>query len=193
MDSDLTLVNVTPPTPYFLSSVDLKEAVIYAHPGEPLYRITSSTRQIKLYDGTTLNRLIAVLHRRDLLSDTISFPQRHGHRGTGTGTGTHLSIQRWLKRSKLPDGTHTFTVDTALGSYVWKNVSRYRQKVFADYDLENPVASCNLYHSLPLNQPAFILQSSGEPLRDDIVVAYLVQRHRVTMESLALDLFMGPS
>lgn len=65
-------------------------------------------------------------------------------------------------------------------------------QVFADYDLENPVASCYLHHPLPPNKPAFILQSAGEPLRDDIVVAYLIQRHRVTVENKALDLFVGP-
>lgn len=106
MDSDLTLVNVAPPTSYFLSSTDLKDAVIYAHPGVPLYRITSDARHIKICDATTPdNRVIALLHRRDLLSDTISFPQRHGNSDTGTGTGSHVSVQRWLKRSRLPDGT----------------------------------------------------------------------------------------
>ena len=118
----------------------------------------------------------------------------------------------------------TFTIDTQYGAYIWKGVSRYRQKVrlaqlgnmlpthptnapisrcpcwpmpssyqvFAEYDLENPVASCYLHHSLSPNKPVIILQSAGEPLRDDIVVAYLVQRHRVEMENRALNLFVGP-
>ncbi|KAF8552985.1 hypothetical protein OG21DRAFT_1485762 [Imleria badia] len=226
MGSELTLVNLAPPTAYFLSSADLKDAVIYANPGLPLYRITSDARHIKIYDGTTPSRIIAILHRRDLFPDTISFPQRHSNSGTGTGTG-HVSVQRWLKRSKLPDGTPTFTIDTEYGPYVWKSTSRYRQKVrlaslalsvadisptlspyfipvgvdvdvvlrqvFAQYDLENPIASCYLHPSLAPSKPALILQSSGEPLRDDIIVAYLVQRHRVTMENKALDLFVGPS
>ena len=101
MDSDLTLVNAAPPTSYFLSSADLEDAVIYAHPGVPLYRVTSDARHVTIYDST--DRVIAVLHRRDLFSDTISFPQRHSD--NGTGVGTHVSIQRWLRRSRLPDGT----------------------------------------------------------------------------------------
>lgn len=66
-------------------------------------------------------------------------------------------------------------------------------QVFAEYDLENPVASCYLHPSLSPRKPAFILQSEGESLRDDIAVAYLVQQHRITLESNALDLFVGPS
>lgn len=42
-----------------------------------------------------------------------------------------------------------------------------------------------------MNKPAFIVQPDGEPLRDDIVVAYCVQRHRIMMESKALDLLVG--
>lgn len=104
MDSELTLVNLAPPTSYFLSSTDLKDAVIYAHPGVPLYRVTSDAKHIKIYDGTTPNRVIAVLHRRDLLPDTISFPPQHANSSANTNTG-HVSVQRWLKRSKLADGT----------------------------------------------------------------------------------------
>ncbi|KAH0830103.1 hypothetical protein J3R83DRAFT_1440 [Lanmaoa asiatica] len=172
----------------------LTDTVIFSHPGVPLYRVTSDAKHIKICDCTTLNRIIAVIHRRDLLPDTISFPQRHSNGGTtaGTGTGTQMSVHRWLKRSKTPDGTPTFTVETGYGPYVWRIASRYRHKVFAEYDLDNPVASCSLHESLPLNKPAIILQSIGEPLRDDIVVAYLVQRHRLRMEKHALDLFVGP-
>lgn len=65
--------------------------------------------------------------------------------------------------------------------------------MFADYDLDNPVASCHLHQSLPTGTPAFILESAGEPLRDEIVVAYIVQRHRLQMENNALDLFVGPN
>lgn len=97
----------SPPTAYFLSSVDLTDAVIFARPDLPLYRVTSDGKHIKICGGTTLNRIIAVLHRRDLLSDTISFPERRGGGGTGTGMtpATHVSLHRWLKRSKMSDGT----------------------------------------------------------------------------------------
>lgn len=102
MDSELTLVNPSPPTPYFLSSMDLKDTVIYARPSEPLYKITSTTRHISICDGAVPGRTIAVLHRRELLSDTISFP----HRGRKGGRAVaNVSIQRWLKRCKALDGT----------------------------------------------------------------------------------------
>lgn len=64
-------------------------------------------------------------------------------------------------------------------------------QVFANYDLENPIASCFLYQSLPTEKPAFILEFAGEPFRDDVVVSYIVQRHRLRMEDKAVDLFVG--
>ncbi|KAG9317966.1 hypothetical protein JVU11DRAFT_21 [Chiua virens] len=193
MDSELTLVNPTPPTPYFLSSTSLKDEVIYANPTIPLYKITTEVRHITVSDTATPGRTIAILHRRDLLPDTISFPQRHSDSGKGRGIATHVGLHRWLKRSKMPDGTPTYALHTDFGKYVWKVVSRYRQQVFADYDLQTPVASCHLRQSLPPDKPAFVVAFAGEPLRDDIVVAYFVQRYRAAMENKALELFVGPA
>ena len=101
MDSELTLVNPSPPIAYFLSSTDLKDTVIFAEPSVPLYRITSDSRQVKIYDSSTPARIIALMHHRDILSDTITFPHRRGKRGMGTMT--NVSVQRWLKRTKAGD------------------------------------------------------------------------------------------
>lgn len=102
MDSELTLVAPAAPTPYFLSSTDLRDAVIFARPSVPLYRITSDSRHIKIWDCSTPNRTIVIMHRRDLLSDTLSFPQRCVN--SNRRSMTNVSTQRWLKRSKVIDG-----------------------------------------------------------------------------------------
>ncbi|KAF9228891.1 hypothetical protein BS17DRAFT_214362 [Gyrodon lividus] len=185
MDSSATLVNPAPPTPYFLSNTDLKNAVIYAHPTVPLYKITSNSKQIQISDGCTPGHIIAVLHRRDLLPNTVSFPERN--------VGAQVSIQKWLRKTKLPGGSIAFIMETSHGSHVWKSVSRHCQKVYADYDPENSLACFYLHETLSHGMPAFILESGAEPLRDDLVVAYLIQRHRVMMEDKALNLFLGLS
>ncbi|KIJ63422.1 hypothetical protein HYDPIDRAFT_29666 [Hydnomerulius pinastri MD-312] len=183
MDSTLTLVNPAPPTPYFLSNTDLKDAVIYAHPAVPLYKITSDSKQIQISDGCTPGRVIAVLQRRDLLSNTVSFPERNG--------GSHISVQKWLRKTRMPDGSVACIMETDYGPYIWKMISRHRQKVYADYDQDRSIASCYLHERLSHGKPAFVLDSQMEPLRDDFVVAYLIQRHRVMMEDKALNLFVG--
>ncbi|KAH7890158.1 hypothetical protein F5I97DRAFT_1850553 [Phlebopus sp. FC_14] len=181
MDSEITLVNPGPPTPYFLSSSDLRDAVIYAQPAIPLYRITSDSKYIRINDGLAPGRIIAILHRRELLPNTVSFP--------GRGKGTPLNLQKWLRKTKSSHGGISYVMNTEYGTCIWKVVSAHHQKVFADYDTEKPLASCCLHQNLPQGKPAFILENIAEPLRDEIVVGYLVQRHRVMMEDVAIDLF----
>jgi len=102
-------------------------------------------------------------------------------------------------------------MQTDYGPYVWKIVSRHRQKVsspspsvkfgcspiaptsqvYAQYDLTRAVASCSLHPTLSDGRPAFLLEYDAEPLRDDVVVAYLLQRQRVMSEDRAIELFVG--
>lgn len=58
-----------------------------------------------------------------------------------------------------------------------------------DNDLETPVAACYLNHSHA--QPILAIEYVAEPLRDDIVIAYLIQRRRLVMEELAFDVIVG--
>ncbi|KIJ05313.1 hypothetical protein PAXINDRAFT_122318 [Paxillus involutus ATCC 200175] len=183
MDSSVTLVNPVPPTPYFLSNTTLKDAVIYAHPAIPLYKVTSDSKQIRISDGSTSGRTIAVLHRRELLPNTVSFTERKGR--------SQFSVQKWLRKTKLPGGFSGYIMQTSFGPYIWKSVSRHRQKVYANHDPNTHIASFYLHQTLSHGTPAFVLESGAEPLRDDLVVAYLIQRHRIMMEDRALNLFAG--
>jgi len=62
-------------------------------------------------------------------------------------------------------------------------------QIFPDNDLENPVAAC--YLSYNNAQPILALEYVAEPLRDDIVVAYFIQKRKFTMGDLALDVMVG--
>ncbi|KAL4075277.1 hypothetical protein V8B97DRAFT_2022274 [Scleroderma yunnanense] len=135
-----------------------------------------------IVDGHHPSRVIAIIHHKELRPDTIFFP-------TLDGTGTVTSTQKWLKKTKLPDGTVVRVMDTKLGSYVWKADSRSRLRIFSGHDLENPVAACYLNHSC--GKPILALEYVAEPLRDDIVVAYLIHRRKMVMEDLALDVIVG--
>jgi len=97
MDSAATLVNPAPPTYYFLTSTNLANTTIFAHPDTPLYTITSEGKQTKINDCHTPGRTIATFHERDLLPNTVSFPRQND--------GAPISVQKWLRKSKLADGT----------------------------------------------------------------------------------------
>jgi hypothetical protein len=97
MDSAATLVNFAPPTYYFMTSTTLVNSTIYSRPDIPLYTITSDGKQTKISDHRTPGRIIATFHQREILPNTISFPERNG--------GAPISVQKWLRKSKLPDGT----------------------------------------------------------------------------------------
>ncbi|KAH7890183.1 hypothetical protein F5I97DRAFT_647257 [Phlebopus sp. FC_14] len=183
MDSSVTLVNPAPPTAYFLSSSDLKNTTIYVYPSTPIYKITGNSKRIKISDERKPGRTVAVLRRRIFLDDTVCFPER--------SRGYPTSLGRWLRNSKLSDGRSGYVMTTSYGSFVWKMISRHRQKVYADYDRDKPIASCYLHQNLAPGTPAFILESEAEPLRDDIVVGYLIQRNRVMMVDRALDIFVS--
>jgi hypothetical protein len=97
MDSTATLVNPAPPTSYFLTSTNTKNATIYARPGIPLYTITNDGKQTIVNDHRTPGRIVAIFHQREFLPDTISFPERNG--------SAPINVQKWLRKTKLADGT----------------------------------------------------------------------------------------
>lgn len=183
MDSAATLVNPTPPTPYFMTSTNLKNATFYAQPGIPLYTITNDGKQTIVNDRRTPGRIVAIFHQREFLPNTISFPERNG--------SAPISVQKWLRKTKLADGTIAFVMGTDYGPYAWKMISSHRQKVYAQCDLDRPIASCSFHTTVSNGKPAFLLEYDAEPLREDILVAYLLQRQRVMSEDRLIDVFVG--
>ncbi|KAI6009608.1 hypothetical protein F5J12DRAFT_824527 [Pisolithus orientalis] len=182
MDSSITLVNPGSPTSYFLNAADPKNIIVYAHPSDPLYQIEMEAGQIKIIDAHHPSRVLAIIHHKGLRPDTLSFPAR--------GEKSVISTQKWLKKTKLPDGTVVHVMDTENGSYMWKVHSSFCQKIYQYGDLETEVACCRWQHAH--GKPALVLEYGAEPLRDVIIIGYFVQRHKITMEERAIDVFVGP-
>ncbi|KAI6012038.1 hypothetical protein EDC04DRAFT_2762105 [Pisolithus marmoratus] len=181
MDSTITLVNPGPPTSYFLDTTDPKNIVVYAHPCDPLYQIETEAGQIKIIDAHHPSRVLAIIHQKGLRPDTLSFPVR--------GENSVVNAQKWLKKTKLPDGTMVRAMDTESGSYIWKVHSSLCQKIYQYADLESAVACCYWHHSS--GKPSLVLEYGAESLRDDIIIGYFVQRHKITMEEKAIDVLVG--
>ncbi|KAH7924061.1 hypothetical protein BV22DRAFT_1014015 [Leucogyrophana mollusca] len=181
MDSALTLVNVAPPTPYFLSSAQIRDTIIFSHHSHPLYFVTSDTKHMEIRNADS-GRIIAVWNHRDFLPDIVAFPHRNG--------GLPVNVNKWLRKTKLQDGTSALIMDTEWGPYVWKMVSRYRHKVSQE-SLSSSWVSSSLEPKSSSNYRALILESIAEPIRDDVVVAYLIHRLRLLLEDQAIDLCVG--
>ncbi|KAH7919500.1 hypothetical protein BV22DRAFT_1022894 [Leucogyrophana mollusca] len=182
MESTATLVNIAPPTQYFFSTPDIKDAILFAHHSHPLYFVTSDLKHMEIKDAQS-GRIIAVWSRRELLPDTVTFPHRN--------EGHPVNVNKWLKKIQLPDGLHGYIMDTDWGPYTWKVISRYRYKLFTDSDADRVLATVSHKPKPSSNYRALILESIAEPVRDDIVVAYLIQRQRLILEDKAMDLCVG--
>ncbi|KAH7905694.1 hypothetical protein BJ138DRAFT_1017377 [Hygrophoropsis aurantiaca] len=182
MDSTTTLVNIAPPTEYFISGPTLKDAIVYDHHSRPLYFVTSDLKHMVIKSAES-GRTIAVWNRRDLLLDTVAFSCRNG--------GLPIHVSKWMKKTKLRDGTPAFVMDTEWGPYVWKIISSHRHKLYTDFDATKSVASVTMEPKSSSSYRALVIESMAEPIRDDIIVSYLIQRQRLLVEEKAIDLYMG--
>ncbi|KAG2140913.1 uncharacterized protein EDB93DRAFT_1252697 [Suillus bovinus] len=180
MDSTATLVNPALPTPYFITSTNPKNETFYAHPGIPLYTINDDGKQTMIRDRRTPGRIVAIFHQREILPNTISFPERHGN--------APINVQKWLRKTKLADGTTAFVMGTDYGPYVWKMISSHHQKASSLLHKSAFPHHC-LRPTVSDGKPAFLLEYDAEPLREDILVAYLLQRQRVMSEDRLIDVF----
>ncbi|KAH7911528.1 hypothetical protein BJ138DRAFT_1150411 [Hygrophoropsis aurantiaca] len=182
MESTATLVNIAPPTQYFFNSPEIKDAILFAHHSQPLYFVNSDLKRMEIKEASS-GRVIAVWNHRELLPDTVSFPHRN--------EGRPINVQRWLRKIQLPDGCTGYIMDTEWGPYTWKVVGRYRYKLFTDSDADRVLATVSHKPKESSNYRALVLESIAEPVRDDIVVAYLIQRQRLLLEDKALNLSVG--
>lgn len=102
MDSSVTLVD-----PHNISLVfspdSLKNTTVYhassnlLDTSNPMYSISTelTDHRTEIRDART-QRLLALIERKDILPDTITFPERN--------EGKAMKISRWLQKSKLVDG-----------------------------------------------------------------------------------------
>ncbi|KIJ10824.1 hypothetical protein PAXINDRAFT_172043 [Paxillus involutus ATCC 200175] len=171
MDSTLTLVNPIPATQYYFSANSMKNTTVFVHQSRPLYNVSTelkSDKQTRVSDAHT-GRLIALVERREIFSDTVTFPNQNG--------GQALSIHKWLQKSKLADGYTVHLMQTSHRQYIWKSDSRHRLGLYKESDQTQPIAY--LQPVSATQNFALVLESSAEAFRDDVLVAFLILEQRL--------------
>lgn len=98
MESQATLVNRLPAVSLTLSPDSVKNASLITSHSTAVYSITSSPANDYLTEITeaATQRVVAVIKRRDVIPDVVTFPGRNG--------GLSMRVGKWLKNITLPDG-----------------------------------------------------------------------------------------
>ncbi|KAF7341684.1 Peptide methionine sulfoxide reductase [Mycena sanguinolenta] len=178
MDSQLTLVNLPPPLCLTFSTNSMINVILYRD-SQPAYiistdlRIGGSTTEIRAADGT---EVLARVTRKELLPDTIAFPHING--------GEEMRLSKWLRRCKLSDNSDAHVIETEVGNCVlkkWHNA--YRLALFAEYDLETPVAHWERANSIsPLS---LMFYSGTENFHPQIIAAFTIMELKMRREENA--------
>ncbi|EIW83814.1 hypothetical protein CONPUDRAFT_135515 [Coniophora puteana RWD-64-598 SS2] len=129
---------------------------------------TKTGKRTELCNGQ--GNVIAVWTRRDILPDTISWPQREGM--------PSMTVNKWLWKTQLPDKAQVHAVESPHGKLVWRTeTTGHRHAVYLSPRLSRPIA-----YFTPKTEAtslALVLDSSAEPTRDDIVLSALILEHRL--------------
>lgn len=175
-----TPTNPTPPKSYNFSREDMKNTKIFNNqPALPLYSVVTdikSDKRTDIFDARG-NRLLARVDRRDILPDTITFPNRNN--------GSSINLSKWLQKSKLEDGHHVHSIETAHGTYVWKSNADYRLALYRKGDMSSPVA--HLQQGTRTQNFAVIMQGEAELIRDDVIVSFLILEQRLRISEKNID------
>jgi hypothetical protein len=179
MQVTTTPTKPVPPKSYNFSLENMKNTKIFNNqPASPLYSVvtdTKSDKRTEIFDARG-NHLLARIDRRDILPDTITFPNRNN--------GSSINLNKWLQKSKLDDGHHIHSIETAHGTYVWKSDADYRLALYRKDDMTNPVA--HLQRGTRTQNFAVIMQGEAELIRDDVIVSFLIleQRLRISEKNI---------
>ncbi|KAJ7238838.1 hypothetical protein B0H12DRAFT_1136877 [Mycena haematopus] len=175
MDSQLTLVNASPPVSLTFSRNSMINATLYRD-SRLVYTIATELR------GTTTeiraagtSQLLVRIARKELLPNTITFPP--------INDGKDMRLGKWLRRCKLPDGSHAHVIETEVGNCVLKKDRIYRLVLFTEYDLETPVAHWESGDGT--SPPSLILHSGTENFHPQIIAAFTVQELKMRMAEKA--------
>jgi hypothetical protein len=97
MDSQLTLVTVAPEVRLFFSTDSMKNVTLFLD-SAPAYMISTDEQNscTELCAAGT-GELLARITRKDVLPDSIVFPNVNGSK--------EMRLAKWLKKSKLADGS----------------------------------------------------------------------------------------
>ncbi|KAJ7195925.1 hypothetical protein GGX14DRAFT_700642 [Mycena pura] len=181
MDSQLTLVNPTPPVTLTFSTDSMNNATLFAG-ARPAYAISTqlqgSTTEIRKA-GTA--ELVARIARREILPNTIVFPDVNG--------GREIKLSKWLRRCKQPDGLRVHVIDTEVGQCLLRQHRIYRLALFTEFDLETPVAHWDRVDGQsPLS---LVLYSGTENFHPQIIAAFIIEELRMRMAEKADTVAQG--
>ncbi|KAJ7036342.1 hypothetical protein C8F04DRAFT_953916 [Mycena alexandri] len=175
MDSQLTLVNPTPPVCLDFSTDSMINTTLYRD-SRPAYTISTELQgsTTELRTAGTL-QLLARICRKEVLPDTVSFPN--------INDGKDLRLSKWLRRCTLPDGIHAHLIETEVGNCLLKKHIDHRLALFAEYDPETPVAHWERRDGTsPLS---LILYAGTENFHPQIIAAFIVQELKMRMAEKA--------
>ncbi|KAG1749428.1 hypothetical protein EDB19DRAFT_1893514 [Suillus lakei] len=170
MQATTTPTDPVPPKSYNFSREDMKNTKIFNNqPASPLYLVVTdikSDKRTDIFDARG-NRLLARIDRRDILPDTITFPDRN--------RGSSINLNKWLQKSKLENGHHIHSIETTPGTYVWKSDADYRLALYRKGDMSNPRTQ-NFARRL---------------IRDDVIVSFLILEQRLRISERNINVGGG--
>ncbi|KAJ7436484.1 hypothetical protein B0H11DRAFT_1754780 [Mycena galericulata] len=181
MDSQITLVNLSPPVCLTFSADSMINATLFLD-SRPTYKLSTklqgTTTKLRAVDTSAL---LARITRREVLPNTVTFPN--------VGDGKEMRVSSWLKRCKLEDGIEACIIETGVGKCFLKRDRKYRLALYSEYDPDNPVAHWK--RTDPASPLSLILYPGTEDFHPQIIAAFTIEELKMRMlekmDSVALS------
>ncbi|KAJ7099136.1 hypothetical protein C8R44DRAFT_859494 [Mycena epipterygia] len=180
-DEALTLVNPTP-GPIFLTfgTDSMLSATLFLN-GRPAYTISTALagsptelRTAGTSSDSEESEPLARIACNAFLPDTIAFP---------ASSASKMRLSKWLRRCTLADGLEVHMIETDAGKCVLKPDLVHRLALFAEHDLQTPVAHWQRRAAgAPLSP---VLYAGTESFRAQIIAAFIVLELRMRMAEKA--------
>ncbi|KAJ6550406.1 hypothetical protein DFH09DRAFT_1168807 [Mycena vulgaris] len=185
MDSQLTLVDPSPPVSLTFNADSMTNATLTINNTTPAYTISTDSR-----GGTTeiraagTDEVLARIVRKGILPDTITFPNLNG--------GKAVRLTKWLKSATLPNGVPVCIIETAVGKCFLRKYRLYRLALFTEHDLDTPVAYLmRPTVATPIGM-VLMLEPGTESFRAQIIAAFIIQEQKTRAEEEALRATWDP-
>ncbi|KAK0431526.1 hypothetical protein EV421DRAFT_165684 [Armillaria borealis] len=174
MDSVLTLVNPSPPIHLEFDRNSVVNAILLKN-SQPAYTIrtkqkTRSARTDVVDVGT--QEVIASIEIKEIFPDVVTIASVNG--------GNSVKISKWMKEEQLPDKIRVRVIETAYGRYLWKLHVVHRLALYAESNLETPVAYARpVTRTSPL---VLVVESEAMSFFDQIIASFIVREKELRAE-----------
>ncbi|KAK0455288.1 uncharacterized protein EV420DRAFT_1240321, partial [Desarmillaria tabescens] len=166
MDSLLTLVYPSPPTYFEFDRNGVLNATLLKN-SQPTYTIQTkqtATARTEVVDVTT-QKVIVVIEENGIFPDTVRISSVNG--------GKAIKISKWMKEERLLDKTRVRVIETAYRRYLWKVHVVHRLALYAESNLETPVAYIKpATRTSPL---VIVVESEAMGLIDQIIASLIIR------------------